>query len=91
MTTLHASIRAQQRGIPPLIDQMLDLFGHEQHDGHGGVIVYFNKHSIQHLERQFGKVLARQVSEWRNAYKVVATCDGGVITIGHRYKRVKRT
>lgn len=91
MPITHAHIRAQQRGIPPLIDQMLNLFGHKQYDGHGGVVVYFNKRSIQNLERQLGKVLSRQVSEWRDTYKVVATGDGETITIGHRYKRVRRT
>ena len=38
MNTRHAEFRAQQRGIPPIIDQLLDLYGHEEHDGHGGVI-----------------------------------------------------
>lgn len=40
MKTAHAQKRAQQRGIPPLIDELLDLYGREQHDGRGGVILF---------------------------------------------------
>jgi hypothetical protein len=35
MIHTHTTIRAQQRGIPPLIDQLLEAYGQEQHDGHG--------------------------------------------------------
>ena len=35
MNTRHATTRAQQRGLPPLVDQLLDRYGEEQHDGHG--------------------------------------------------------
>lgn len=45
----HAKIRVQQRGIPPLIDQLLDLYGREQYDGRGGVVSYFDKGSISRL------------------------------------------
>ena len=31
MNTQHAEIRAQQRGIPPLVDELLDRYGHEHH------------------------------------------------------------
>ena len=38
MNSRHAATRAQQRGIPPLVDQLLDLYGQEEHDGHGAVV-----------------------------------------------------
>ena len=35
MKTVHATIRAQQRGVPPLIEDWLLDYGAEQFDGHG--------------------------------------------------------
>jgi len=90
MKTQHAVIRSQQRGIPPFIDQMLDLYGHEQYDGHGGVILYLDKNSIRHMERDMGREPVRRFSEWHNAYKVKSSIDGHTITIGHRNTRIRR-
>jgi hypothetical protein len=52
--TKHASIRAQQRGIPPLVDRWLDEFGEEDHDGHGYVRLYFSHRSVREMERALG-------------------------------------
>ena len=38
--TNHASVRAQQRCIPPLVDRLLDEFGEMEHDGHGCVKLF---------------------------------------------------
>jgi hypothetical protein len=89
MNTRHAQLRAQQRGFPPLIDQWLDLYGQEEYDGHGGVIVYLNKASIRHMERDMGRRPVARMSEWFDAYKVRAL-SGETITIGHRTGRVRR-
>jgi hypothetical protein len=85
----HAAIRAQQRGIPPLIDQLLETYGQEQHDGHGAVIVYLNKASIRKMEREMGRRPVARLSEWFDAYKVRAT-DGRTITVGRRFRRIWR-
>ena len=37
MNTRHADVRAQQGGIPPMIEQLLDLYGQEEHDGRGAI------------------------------------------------------
>jgi hypothetical protein len=89
-TNLHASTRSQQRGIPPLIDQLLDLYGHEEYDGHGGVLVYFDKRSRRHLEHDMGREPVRRISEWLNAYKIRSSIDGSTITLGHRFRRIRR-
>lgn len=89
MNTRHAELRAQQRGIPPIIDQWLDLYGQEEHDGYGGVIVYLNKASIRHIEQDMGRRPVARMSEWFDAYKV-RTLSGETITIGHRTGRVRR-
>lgn len=86
----HATIRAQQRGIPPLIDQLLDLYGQEQYDGHGGIVRYFDRSSIRRMEREMGREPIRLLSTWRNAYKVKSSIDGHTITTGLRSKRIWR-
>lgn len=89
MNTRHASVRAQQRGIPPLVDQLLDLYGQEEHDGHGAVLRYLSKSSIRTMEREMGKRPVARLAEWFDAYKVITT-DGITITVGHRTRRVWR-
>jgi len=86
----HAAIRAQQRGIPPFIDQLLDLYGREQYDGHGGVVRYLDKSSIRRMERDMGREPVRRLSTWRNAYKVMSSHDGCTITTGLRSERIWR-
>ena len=44
--TKHAKVRMQQRAIPPLVEQLLDEYGEQQFDGHGGVICYFSKETV---------------------------------------------
>jgi hypothetical protein len=84
----HATKRAQQRGIPPLVCQWLDEFGEERYDGHGGVIKYFSHTSIRAMERKFGSAPVRKLAGYFNAYKVECSHDGHVITIGHRTRRI---
>lgn len=45
--SVHAKVRAQQRGIPPLIDRWLDEFGEEDYDGRGGVRIFFSRRSVK--------------------------------------------
>lgn len=89
MNTRHADVRSQQRGIPPMVQQLLDLYGQEEHDGHGGVILYLSKASIRCMERDFGRRPVARLAEWFDAYKVQTT-DGTTITLGHRTRRLWR-
>ncbi|MCX7194013.1 MAG: hypothetical protein NTY60_10415 [Proteobacteria bacterium] len=91
MTTLtqHAAMRMQQRGIPLMVDQLLDLYGQEEYDGHGAVTLYLNKTSIRNMERDFGRSPVSRLAEWFDAYKVKST-DGFTITVGHRTRRLWR-
>lgn len=41
--SVRAAVRAQQRCIPPLVEQWLDQFGKEKYDGDGGVLRYFSR------------------------------------------------
>jgi hypothetical protein len=88
--TVHAQTRAQQRGIPPLIEAWLDEFGEAEYDGNGAVVRYFSRKSIRRMERAFGSPPVRRMSEYLRAYKVESSHDGATITIGHRRRRVRR-
>jgi len=90
MNTRHAKTRAQQRGIPPLIDELLDRYGAEQYDGHGCVVVYLDKSSIRRMEQDLGQRPVARLSEWFTAYKVRALDGGATVTVGHRTARVRR-
>ena len=88
--SMHAKIRAQQRGIPPYMNDVLDLYGNEQHDGHGGVIRYLDKASIQDIEQDMGRQSARRLENSYNTYKVINSMHGITVTMGHRYTRIWR-
>jgi hypothetical protein len=90
MTTKHAAIRAQQRGIPPLIDAWLDEFGEEEYDGRGGIRRYFSRRSIRKMEKELGSQPVRRLAEYLDAYKIESSDNGQVITIGHLKKRIMR-
>lgn len=90
MNTTHAATRAQQRSIPPLVEQWLDQFGEEEYDGHGGILRFFSHASRRALEREVGRDPVRKLNEYLNAYKVESSHDGRTITIGHRTKRINR-
>ncbi len=47
MNTRHSGQRAQQRSIPPFIDQALDLYGEERYNGYRLVIFYFDKSNLR--------------------------------------------
>jgi len=89
MNTHHAQVRAQQRGIPPLVDELLERYGHEEHDGHGAVMLFLDKRSIRAMERDLGARPVARLSEWLNVFKV-RTSDGTTITLGRRTRRIWR-
>ena len=88
-TTIHAAARLQQRALPPLVLDWLQTYGHEHHDGRGGVILHCNKPARRRLERAVGREPVRRMKDWLNAYAVL-TIDGQLITAGHRFKRILR-
>lgn len=86
--TAHASVRCQQRGIPPLVVDLLLQFGRREHDHHGAEIVYFDRRSRKRIERHVGGLISK-LSEHLDSYAVVS--DGEIITVGSRFKRVIRS
>ena len=88
----HAAVRAQQRGIPPLITTWLLDNGEETFDGHGGVVRYFVRESVRRMEREIGEQPLRRLSEYLRCYLVQSSRDGAIITLGKRYRnqRIRR-
>jgi hypothetical protein len=88
----HASTRAQQRGVPPLILNWLLDYGAQEFDGRGGVVRYFDNKSVRHLEREVGHAPVARLSEYLRCYLVESARDGGVITVGKRHsaKTIRR-
>ena len=87
---VHSSVRGQQRGVPPFVGMLLDSYGCRQYDGHGAIILYFNKKSRRQMEQDMGREPIRRMAEWLDAYKVESCEDGSTVTIDNRYKRIFR-
>ena len=86
-TTEHATVRIQQRGIPPLVVDLLLQFGRREHDHHGEEIVYFDRNSRNRIEKYSGGLIGK-LSGHLQSYAVLA--DGNIITVGTRYKKIIR-
>ena len=83
--TKHANQRAQQRGVPPLIQIWLLDYGKETFDGSGSVTRYFDRESIRRMEREIGATPIKRLSEYLRCYLVQSSTDGAIITVGKRY------
>jgi hypothetical protein len=85
----HACTRMQQRGISQdALCRLLD-YGREAHGHDGSVTVYFDKEARRRLERDAGTETRKQLTRLARLYAVLGG-DGGVVTVGHRYRRLKR-
>lgn len=83
--TTHAIDRCQQRGVSPLVIDLLIRFGRREHDHKGAEIFYFDRRARKKVERYTGGSIGK-LSEEMDAYAVVS--DGCIITAGVRYKKI---
>ena len=83
----HASKRSQQRGIPPLIVDLLLEFGTREHDGNGAEVCYFDRGAKRRLQSYAGGLIGK-LSEDLDAYAIVSGDE--VVTVGSRFKRINR-
>ena len=86
--TDHASKRAQQRCIPPIILGLLMDFGKRESAGVGASKMYFDKAARRRVKAYVGPI-ARQIDEFMNVYAVIGS-DGQIITAAHLTERVRR-
>lgn len=90
MFTKHAQLRSCQRSIPPLITDLLSLYGEVKYTGRKGRVKFFSKKSKQKMSRDLGAPVVDQLSRFFNIY-LVESIDGSIITIARRtkHKRMK--
>ena len=81
--TTHARVRMQQRGISPVVLDVLLAYGREAHDHRGCRIVQFDKRSRRRAARELGSELFRRIERHLGAYAVIGP-DDAVVTVGHR-------
>lgn len=86
--TIHSEVRGQQRGVPPIIVDLLLQFGVREHDASGGEILYFDKRSKKKVEIYAGGLFGK-LNEHMDAYAVIAS--GKLITVGSRFKRINHS
>ena len=86
----HARARMQQRGISPRALFCLLEYGREAHGHDGRVTIYFDKAARRRLQREAQADAHKQMSHFTRLYAVVGS-DGGVVTVGHRYRRINRS
>lgn len=85
--TQHSQVRAQQRGIPQLIIDLLIQFGAREPAGEGTETLYFDKQAKKRLQTYSGGLMGK-LSDQLNVYAVVI--GDKVVTVGPRYKRINR-
>lgn len=86
--TRHAQVRSQQRGLPPMLIDLLLSFGTSQ-KAHDGATKYFLDKPARRRIDAYAGPLAQHLREHLDCY-VVCGADDQVITVGHRLERIRR-
>jgi len=87
-TTQHAARRCQQRGLPPIVIDLLMQFGSSEPAGDGAVKVFIDKAARKRLKAYAG-ALVNKLEEHLDVYAVVGS-NGQLITAAHRTERIRR-
>lgn len=85
----HAAVRLQQRSIPPLVADLLDLYGARQPAGRGAEMVYMDKAARRRMCNVLGTAAVAALQPLLSAY-LIESESGQVITVGWRRTRVQR-
>ncbi len=85
--TEHARARMQQRGIPAAAVEALINYGRSAPAGDGCELVFFDKAARARLFRD-DPAAARAAERLCRTYAVLGS-DGVVVTVGHRYRRIR--
>ena len=62
-------------------------YGSRKRSNNGSIICYFDKKSTRLLSSDVGDIIIRRLSSLMSVYLVIA--GDQIITVGHRYKRIK--
>lgn len=87
--TIHAGVRAQQRGVDRSVLDCLLQYGRREHDHRGCEVITFDGGSLAEVARREPRGLWCKADEARSLYAIVNS-DGVVVTTGHRIRRVLR-
>jgi hypothetical protein len=83
----HAATRMQQRGIAPLVIDLLLQFGATEKSGDGTTKHYFDKPARRRV-RSYAGPLAALLEAHLDCYAVVGA-EGRIVTAAHRTTRIK--
>ncbi|MBB4199648.1 hypothetical protein CCR94_07235 [Rhodoblastus sphagnicola] len=86
--THHAQRRLQQRGIPPVIVNLLDQYGAVERS-RGADTLFFNRAARDRMTRAHGGRSIAGIEKWLGVYAIVSD-EGSLITVAHRRRRFKR-
>jgi hypothetical protein len=86
--TKHAQTRSQQRGISPMMVDLLMQFGVKEPAGSGATKVFLNKEAKRKLTAYAGR-LASHLQQHLDIYAVLSA-DDEVITVAHRIEHIQR-
>jgi len=84
----HAKQRIRERNIPPLIIDLLMIYGDSKYLPEGKKIRFFNKRSKQKMSRDLGRSIISDLSKFLNCF-LVHNHSNVLVTVGRRSKRIK--
>jgi hypothetical protein len=84
----HASVRMQQRRVPRSVIDLLHAHG-DQARSHGAYVYYFSRRAKCRISEVLSRAEMRTIEEYGSCYLIEAD-DGVIITVGHRYRRIRR-
>lgn len=87
--TAHARARMKQRGIDDAAVGVLLDYGRVEHQPGGSRIFYIDKQGRRELRDELGETAARRLGKRLGAFAVL-TPEGAVLTVGHRFRRIRR-
>jgi len=87
--THHARVRMQQRGIDAEKLDLLLAYGRALHDHHGHVLFHMDRRALKAVRKARGERAGPMLERVRGIFAVVGK-DGVIITVGHRYRRLRR-
>jgi hypothetical protein len=87
--TMHAETRIQQRGIPPMVIDLLMQFGSASRCG-GAERLTFDKLALRRLRRHLGGDRGlKLIDRWLNVYAIIGD-NGQLVTVAHKHSHFYR-
>ena len=86
----HSLRRMKQRGISPLTVEHIIHSGDEQHIGKGCKILFLNKKNRSFIPPYMNTEEFKKIQKQLSSFVVFSEENQCVITVAHRYKRIKK-